>query len=203
MKLWYSKTSPYVRKIWALLHYHKLIDDVELIFAESFNAQSAHNQISPLGRIPALEISEGKFLYDSRVIAEYIDSIGHEKSVFPKDKQAYFQALNEQAIADGIMENIVPVFSERALRKDKQFWAERHEQLIDRGQRTCRYLEENFEKTNRITIGAIAVASVVNWLELRGSVVDIDIVHLAPALTKWANKMNKDYEWFQKTYPTI
>ncbi len=202
MKLWYSTTSPYVRKVWALLYYHELIDNVELIATQSFDANASHNQINPLGRIPALEFEPGQFLYDSRVIAEYIDSIGSNLSVFPKDKKEYFKTLNEQAIADGLMENAVPVFSERVLRKDQQFWIERHSQLIERIRRTCLYLEENFEQKNTLTIGRLSVICVINWLEFRGHVLDIDIQQLAPSLTKWAQHMNKQYDCLQHTYPT-
>ncbi len=201
MKLWYSTTSPYVRKVWALLYHHKLIDYVELIGVQSFNAEACHNQVNPLGRIPALETKDGTMLYDSRVIAEYIDDIGRQESVFPKDKIAYFQALNEQAIADGIMENAVPVFSELTLRKDRQFWFERHEQLIDRIKRSCVYLENNFEKTNALTIGSLSLTAVIDWLSLRGDVLDINLKNIAPNMAKWAAEMNKQYDCLRQTYP--
>ena len=55
MKLWYSTTSPYVRKVLVTLKYQQLLDKTELIkIGSSFDANSAHNQANPLGRVPAL-----------------------------------------------------------------------------------------------------------------------------------------------------
>ena len=56
MKLWYSTTSPYVRKVLVTLKYQQLLDKTELIkIGSSFDASSPHNQANPLGRVPALE----------------------------------------------------------------------------------------------------------------------------------------------------
>ena len=49
MKLWYSTTSPYVRKVLVTLKYQQLLDKTELIkIGSSFDASSPHNQANPL-----------------------------------------------------------------------------------------------------------------------------------------------------------
>ena len=77
MKLWYSTTSPYVRKVLVTLKYQQLLDKTELIkIGSSFDANSPHNQANPLGRVPALERNCGNWLYGSLLICEYLDQKG-------------------------------------------------------------------------------------------------------------------------------
>lgn len=75
VKLFYSQTSPYVRKVMVLLHETGQLDDVALeptsgtplAPAEGFAARN------PLTKVPALERPDGCTLYDSRVICAYLD----------------------------------------------------------------------------------------------------------------------------------
>ena len=83
MKLWYSNTSPYVRKVRAVAVHHALDTQIEsrLISATAFSEQAEHNRDTPLGRIPVLQTDEGTRLYSSNVIAEYLDAQGSSHSL--------------------------------------------------------------------------------------------------------------------------
>ncbi|MED9963513.1 MAG: glutathione S-transferase N-terminal domain-containing protein, partial [Haemophilus parainfluenzae] len=77
MKLWYSNSSPYARKARAVVQYHQLQDHVELLLATSgLDKNSPHNLDNPLGRLPALQQENGEWLYNSSLIAEYLDHLG-------------------------------------------------------------------------------------------------------------------------------
>ncbi|WP_238327308.1 hypothetical protein [Rodentibacter pneumotropicus] len=49
MKLWYSDSSPYARKVRSVIHYHQLQNQIELLPATSgMDKHSPHNQDNPL-----------------------------------------------------------------------------------------------------------------------------------------------------------
>ena len=108
MKLWYSTTSPYVRKVLVTLKYQQLLDKTELIkIGSSFDASSPHNQANPLGRVPALERNCGNWLYGSLLICEYLDQKGKvEPKLIPESGKPRWAALALHNLADGIMETL-------------------------------------------------------------------------------------------------
>lgn len=106
MKLWYSTTSPFVRKVRAVAHYHNLQAQIELLLVtRPFSVGAAHNQDNPLGRVPALQLNNGRWLYNSSIIAEYLDAQGENTSLFPKDETRW-EVLNLYALAEGVLENL-------------------------------------------------------------------------------------------------
>lgn len=61
MKLWYSTTSPFVRKVRAVAHFHGLDSQIELLqTTKAFAFDSGQNAVNPLGKIPALQKDDGK-----------------------------------------------------------------------------------------------------------------------------------------------
>ena len=78
MKLSYSPTSPYVRKVMVVLHETGQLDDVALVQAATTPVAPAEalKGKAPLGKVPALERDDGRTLYDSRVICAWLDERG-------------------------------------------------------------------------------------------------------------------------------
>ena len=88
MKLWYSNSSPYARKARAVVQYHQLQDRVELLLTTSgLDKNSPHNLDNPLGRLPALQRENGEWLYNSSLIAEYLDNIASQRNDSAKKKR--------------------------------------------------------------------------------------------------------------------
>ena len=74
MKLRYSTTSPFVRKVHVLAIETGQIDKIELVKTNTADPNSGLNRNNPLNKVPALELDDGSSLYDSRVICEYLDA---------------------------------------------------------------------------------------------------------------------------------
>jgi glutathione S-transferase len=74
MKLRYSATSPYVRKVMMVIHERGLSDKVELENTDAWSPTTDLPSTNPLGKVPALELADGTALFDSRVIVDYLDS---------------------------------------------------------------------------------------------------------------------------------
>lgn len=202
MKLYYSKASPYVRKVRSVLEHHGLADDVTLQLASAFDPKSPHNESNVLGRIPALETNDGEWLYDSRVIAEYLDHYGKNTPLFPKDYQRW-GVLKSQALGDGIVDNAVPIVAEIFFREDKNFWLKRHAQLTERNRRTLDYIQTNDGiMVNDLNIGTITLVCAIDWLQFRKEILGIDIVQSFPKVYAWVQQMNAKYDCLQKTIPT-
>src|SRR5262247_3284886 len=101
MKLRYSTTSPFVRKVHVLAIETGLIDRIELVKTVTTDPDLARH--NPLNKVPAVELDDGSVLYDSRVICEYLDAMAGGK-LFPPAGQARWTALRRQALADGMVD---------------------------------------------------------------------------------------------------
>ena len=73
-KLTFSSASPYVRKVMLASHFIGINQEIKLIKPKN----SEYNKIksnNPLSKIPILIKPSGHFLFDSRVIIEYFNSL--------------------------------------------------------------------------------------------------------------------------------
>src|SRR4051812_31649496 len=73
MKLIGSRTSPFVRKIRVILAERRIA--CEFVEESAWTADTTVPRYNPLNKVPALELDEGESIFDSRVIAEYLDAI--------------------------------------------------------------------------------------------------------------------------------
>ncbi len=105
MKLRYSTTSPFVRKVSATIIECGLEDKVERIPTKVTPTTRNDGMAldNPLVKIPALITDDEITLYDSPVICEYLDSISGGK-MFPTAGKARWIALRQQALGDGILD---------------------------------------------------------------------------------------------------
>ena len=116
MQLRYSPASPFVRKVVIAAHLLGLQDRIDLVPADTLNPADPLRQQNPLGKIPALVLDDGKVLYNSRVIVEYLDHIGGG-GVMPEGSERS-DGLCLHALADGIMEGaLLQVYETRFARR--------------------------------------------------------------------------------------
>jgi glutathione S-transferase len=104
MKLYGSLTSPYVRKVRALIHEKRL--DCEFIVQGPGDPGSLVPALNPLGKVPVLVRDDREPVFDSVVIAEYLDTLGPEP-LLPLAGEARFRVQRYHALAQGIMDAVV------------------------------------------------------------------------------------------------
>lgn len=104
MKLYGSLTSPYVRKLRALIQERRL--DCEFVVQGPNDPGSLVPTLNPLGKVPVLVRPDGEPVFDSVVIAEYLDSLGPEP-LLPPAGEARFRVQRYHALAAGIMDAVV------------------------------------------------------------------------------------------------
>jgi glutathione S-transferase len=102
MKLYFSPTSPYVRKVLLVAHETGVADQIELLAHDS-NIFTGINPATPIGKVPSLELDSGMVLYDSTVICEYLNSLSDSVNLFPQGEQKW-AVLVLHALAGGMID---------------------------------------------------------------------------------------------------
>jgi len=109
MKLHWSSRSPYVRKVMICAHELGLADGIERIHSVVSMSQ-ANLQVmrdNPLGKIPTLILDDGRVLYDSVLICEYLDSLRAGPSLFPPHGEERWAALRRHALGNGMLDTLL------------------------------------------------------------------------------------------------
>ncbi len=169
MKLRYSPTSPYVRKVMVTAIETGLADKIELIPTNVWKGGGDLVLINPLGKVPTLVTGGGEVLYDSPVICEYLDTLHDGIRLFPSAGGARWIALRQQALADGIVDAAVLrlLESRRPQEERSVAWAERQKDCVERGHDAIEVEADAALLTGDITIGQISVGCALGWLDFR------------------------------------
>lgn len=112
MKLFYSNTSPYARKVRITLIEKGVIDQTELVVVSPQDNPAALIAVNPLCKIPTLVTAEGKAVYDSRVICRYLDALVPEPALVPQG-DAGIATLTAEALCEGMMDALFALVMER------------------------------------------------------------------------------------------
>lgn len=123
---------------------------------------------NPLVKIPALVLDDGKTLYDSRVICEYLDTLQANRRLFPAAGPLRFDALRLQALADGILDAAVLCRYELAVRPEPLRWAdwiEGQKRKIFGGLAALESEAAGWQ--DEFNIGQIGAACVCGYLDFR------------------------------------
>ena len=201
MKLWYSTTSPFARKVLAMIKHHQLDEKIEFnLVTAAADPNSSHNQINPLGRIPALQRNCGNWLFGSLLICEYLDQKGKQSPIFPKEGKPRWAALALHNLADGIMENTMPMVVEKMRRPENEWWTSRHAQMTERNARTFAQLETALESFGyELNIGTLTAVCLIDWWAFRQALLNYDLNKQHPNLVAWAAEMNARYPELRET----
>ncbi|MBC2777055.1 glutathione S-transferase [Parasphingopyxis marina] len=121
MKLHWSPSSPFVRKVMVCAHALGIDDRIacERSPVGPARLNDAVMADNPLNKIPTLITEQGMALYDSRAICEYLDDLAGGAILFPAAGPERWQALAWQCLADGLIDVAV-------LRRDEYYRGEGH-----------------------------------------------------------------------------
>jgi glutathione S-transferase len=172
MKLRYSPTSPYVRKVMVAAIETGLERRIERLPTSvvPVKPNDALQRENPLVKVPSLLTDEGMVLFDSRVICEYLDSLHAGAKIFPAAGPARWEALRQQALADGILDAAILNRYETALRpKDLQWpdWSAGQMRKVRGGLAALDSKVSESALSGALTIGQIAVGCALGYLDFR------------------------------------
>jgi glutathione S-transferase len=170
MKLLGTNTSPYVRKV-RLVLLEKNIPHTYLIDIPN-NPGSQVAIVNPLGRIPALILDDETCVYDSSVIAEYVDTLNDTPKLIPRhDVLARMRVKRWEALADGIMDSAIMVRNERTRSAEKQETEiiTQHSAAVSRAlaHAAAQLGKQEWCEGASLTLADLALASAIVYLDLR------------------------------------
>lgn len=192
MKLHWSPRSPFVRKVMVFALETGLatrFDKVRSVVAMA-SPNAGLMKDNPLNKLPTLVLDDGRVLYDSAVICEYLDTLHGGKRRFPGEGDARWLALRRQALGDGFLDLHLLWRMER----EKQP-PQRSQPLLDAfalKSRACLASLENEAGALRAAefdIGVMALACAVNYLDFRFTDLDWRAGH--PSLAAWLAEVNE------------
>lgn len=165
MKLHYSPTSPYVRKVMACAIARGIEGQVEQVETNPHASPAGLLADNPLSKVPCLVTDDGLALFDSPVICEYLDSVGDERPLVPAAGAARWRALRQQALGDGIMDAAVGVRMEQGRPQEaaRDAAMARNRMVVER----ALDLLESDVPIQHVDIGTLTLACALGYLDLR------------------------------------
>lgn len=183
-QLYVSLTSPYARKV-RIVAAEKEVP-FEMIVEVPWNEDTMITNINPLGKVPVWVLENGKALFDSRVIVEYLDNITTVGQLVPLEIFGRIEVKRLEALAEGVMDAALVIFAERKKRPmELQYpdWVARQFGKIHRGLKTLsdELGDREFYHGDKLSIADIAVACALGYIGLR---------------------FDNDFDW-QQDYPNL
>ena len=202
MKLIASLTSPFARKVRIVVAEKHI--DCELVLDIPWNADTHVPDYNPLGKIPVLILDDGTNLFDSRVIAEYLDHASPVGSMLPKESHSRILTKRWEALADGISDAAAAIFLERKRPETPagNEWIVRQQGKVTRGLAAMADAlgEQAWCVGERFSLGDIAVGCTLGYIDLRFPEINWRETH--PNLARLALKL-ADRASFKTTAPVI
>lgn len=174
MQLIGSLTSPFVRKV-RIVAAEKFIE-YELVVDIPWNEDSRVSEYNPLGKVPVWVQEDGKTLFDSRVIVEYLENVSPVGHLLPKEARPRIAVKRWEALADGVCDAAALIFMERK-RPDAQQnpeWITRQMAKVDAG---LKMMSDDLGNQTWCTgdffsLADIAVGCALGYLEFRFPEID-------------------------------
>lgn len=160
--------SPFGRKVTIAANVLDLSDRIEIIVADTNNEADELRRQNPLGKIPTLVLDDGRTLFDSRVILEYLDHLAGGGRIIPREPEPRFAALRLQALCDGAMDASILQIYEARYRPE----GIRHQPWLDyqagKVARALDALEAEPPALDAVPhVGQIALACLLGYRDLR------------------------------------
>lgn len=196
MRLLYTPRSPYARKV-RVVAIEKGID-LELVSEDLVNKSPGLVKANPLGKIPTLVLDNGRSIFDSPVICEYLDGLKEKPALIPEDPSGRLAVLTLAAAADGLMDVTVGAFMEKRRHPDdfNAAFVSAQEETI---RRCLAYFDAQVGQWKELNLAGIGVASAIGYMYFR-------LPHLWPLsdctrLARWYEEFSKRKS-MQETAPS-
>lgn len=204
MKLFHSPASPYVRKVMVAAWERDVQESIEILASAAGPVKRDETivAVNSSGQVPCAILPDGAPLFDSRVITQYVDSLGKpEGSIYPVDRR--FEVLTLEALGDSILDACLLCRYETAMRPQELYWADWYNGQMAKIDSGLNDLEGKWFTrltTNGFHAGAIAAACALGYLDFRFPDKDWRSAH--PKLTLWFAEVSQRNS-MKETFPRV
>ena len=187
-----NPASPFARKVRIVLRERNLTGQIEEV-GTSVSPVAPNPDLAranPLVKIPALILDDGTALFDSRVICEFLDTLGNVPRLFPATGIERWNALRLQSLCDGVLDAAVITRYEIAVRPEALRWKDwiaGQRAKIDGGVEALEREQPSWGRT--FGIGQIGAACVLGYLDFRFPEIDWRSTH--PRLKAWFEEVSQ------------
>jgi glutathione S-transferase len=169
MKLIGSLASPFVRKVRIVLAEKKIDYDFEI--DNPWKADAVTAKFNPLGKVPVLLLDDGTTLFDSRVIAAFLDSASPLLRLIPADPRERVEVRRWEALADGVLDAGVAtrLENQREAKMRNTPWIDRQMGKVSSGLAAMETElgDKPWCAGNGYTLADIASGVCLGWLDFR------------------------------------
>ncbi len=133
MKLVIARPSPYARKARVALLEKGIPFETEVDLP--WNPGAVAPGLNPLGKVPILVLDDGRVVHDSRVIVEYLETLGRPPRLIPGEPSLRLAHKQIEATADGVCDAVVLIVLERSRATGLQSadWISRQRRKVEAG----------------------------------------------------------------------
>lgn len=197
MKLLGHDGSPYVRKVRIVIEEKGIA--CEYVIARPSAPGSPVPDYNPLSKIPVLVTDQGKAIYDSTVIVDYLDGLASGPKLIPADLEKRVDVKRWEALGNGITDATVLVSHDYDKVQTPE-WHQKQRLKIDRGLAAMakELGEREFCYGSGFSLADIAAGYALGYLDR--VLPDIDWRKAHPNLARLAERLAKR-DSFRKTLP--
>ncbi|MEF2070959.1 glutathione S-transferase family protein [Consotaella aegiceratis] len=198
MRLYYSTPSPFSSKVRMVARQCGV--ELDCVVVDTSQNPEELLEANPLGKIPALRLDDGRTVYDSRVICEYLDRTSGT-GLYPQEPDAWLWTKTFEATVDGILDAMILCGYEARYRPEEKWhqpWVDRQWGKAMRGLAT---IEASIDRLPpELGICQFAVASMLGSLRLRFAGRWEDA---CPKLAAWGEDFCRRYPDFAEMMPRV
>ncbi len=170
MKLAFSPSSPFARKVRIAAIELGLIDKIEFMPTAVAPGQTndAYSRITPLKKLPALILDNGDVILDSYVIVEYLDELVGGGKLIPASGPMRWKVKSDHSLLQGVLDSMLLCRYENMVRPQGlqwQAWTDDHWSRAWQGM--ARFDNQADVLSRPLDIVQIALVCVLGYADFR------------------------------------
>jgi glutathione S-transferase len=170
MKLVFTQSSPFARKVRIAAIELGLIDKIEFMAATVVpgTPNDEYSQIHPLKKLPALILDNGQVIVDSYVIAEYLDELAGGGKLIPASGPGRWRVKSDHSLLQGALDAMLLCRYEKMVRPQGLQWQAWYDDQWTRAWRTMARFEKHADVlSGPLDIAQIALVCVLGYADFR------------------------------------
>jgi len=170
MKLTFSPSSPFARKVRIAAIELGLIDRIEFVSTTVAPGQpnEEYSKINPVKKLPALILDNGEVIVDSYVISEYLDELAGGGKLIPASGPSRWKVKSDHSLLQGVLDSMLLCRYENIVRPEPlrwQAWSDDHWSRAWNGM--AHFEQQAGMLSGPLTIAQIALVCVLGYADFR------------------------------------